>query len=84
MPCVNDKLLVKAFANDVGLKDLARHSADLDIESCIQKSFCNTFNFDYQEQQALQLSSLTEFNVRASVDALREAIAWKSAQKATS
>ena len=84
MPCVNDKFLLKAFANDAGFKDLVGRIADLYVNACIQKSFCNTFNFDYQEQQALQLSSLTEFNVRASVDALREAIAWKIAQKATS
>jgi phospholipase A2 len=84
VPCVNDKRLVKAFANDARLKDLVDRIADFDVNACIQKSFCNTFNFDYNEQQALQLSSLTEFNVRASVDALREAIAWKVTQKTTS
>lgn len=84
LPCVNDKQLVKSFTNDPLLKDLVSHIADLDVDACIQKSFCNTFNFDYKEQQALQLSSLTEFNVRASVDAIKEAIAWKSMQKTTS
>ncbi len=42
--------------------------------ACMENSFCNTFNFVYQKEQAEQLSAVYEFNVRASSERIIEVI----------
>jgi len=47
-----------------------------DVEKCIAKEFCSTFNFEYEPNESSQLSALTEFNMRANAQVIRDAINW--------
>lgn len=80
-PCAKDEKLVAGYLGKKTLHELVRRIEHFDVNACIQKSFCNTFNFEYKPEEARQLSTLTEFNIRASEQKIREALAWKIAQK---
>ncbi|HJM69155.1 MAG TPA: hypothetical protein QGF02_04375 [Candidatus Babeliales bacterium] len=54
------------------------YDAEFDPDECVSSGFCNTMNFEYNEEQARQLSGLTEANMVQSKkvlqDVIREAI----------
>jgi len=50
---------------------------DFDVGTCIKKDYCTTGNFSYSEQEVDQLSAVTEFNILANKDVIRDAIEWK-------
>lgn len=82
LPLVNDVQL-RAAAKKGDNKELsyfAQVLSDFDVQKCISKSYCSTFNFKYTQAQAKQLSGLMEFNVRANKQKLIDAIKWKTEQ----
>jgi phospholipase A2 len=80
-PCAKDDALIKIHFGKKPLHELVRRIENFDVPLCIEKSFCNTFNFVYKEHEARQLSTLTEFNICASEEKIRKALMWKMAQK---
>jgi hypothetical protein len=77
MPRVMDQELFQAMQNNSLLDDLRPRITGFDVERCITNGYCSTFNMNYTNEQAQQLSALTEFNMRACVNSIRQAVNWK-------
>lgn len=50
------------------------YNPDFDPDECANGGFCSTFNFEYNEEQALLLSGLTEANMKDSKEVLQEVV----------
>ncbi|MGA9530896.1 MAG: hypothetical protein WBQ73_03355 [Candidatus Babeliales bacterium] len=81
MPRIKDYELIRKHKDDKDLQECLSHIADFDPEESVHSGYCNTYNFVWTEEQLEQLSSLTEFNMRASVDQIKDAIEWVIQQK---
>lgn len=77
LPRVMDAQLFGAQANNPEYADLSMLIKGFDIDACLKNDYCNTNNFKYVEKQIRQLSGLTEFNIRASAQIIKDAIDWK-------
>lgn len=53
---------------------------NFDITLCLKES-CRTFNFNYPEKVARQMSALGEFNSTVAADKIKKAIQWKLEHK---
>jgi hypothetical protein len=76
IPRVVDKKLLEDHKND--MSDLYAKLINFDVESCIDKGACNTFNFSYTHDQAEQLIALGQFNTIMAADVIRDAVILKS------
>lgn len=75
MPRINDPLLWAAL-NKPEYAHYAPYIRNFDIEYCVNHDCCNTMNFEYDYEEAMRLTKLTEFNMIMSKDAIAEAIRW--------
>lgn len=87
---LKDENLIKQGEQDRALKKLLEDHElyTFDPLHCVQKDFCNTFNFNYSSKEFLQLAAMAEFNMRANKPAieafLRKELFSKDTQKAPS
>jgi hypothetical protein len=75
MPRINDPLFGAAL-NKSEYAHYAPFIRNYDIEKCIASGCCNTMNFKYTHNEAMQLTKLTEFNMLMCRDAIAGAIRW--------
>jgi len=76
LPLIKDTLLWQKYRNKPGFEQFQKYLDTFDPVECEEKDFCSTFNFQYNPEQAEQLSAQTEFNLKASMDKIVEAINW--------
>jgi phospholipase A2 len=81
IPRVVDEALLSVHKDDPAFKDFYPLLHGFDIEKCIEKEACNTFNFFYSKQEARQLTALGEFNFKCAQEAILLAINAKMNQK---
>lgn len=72
VPRIVDESLLAAHHDD--MPDLYQCLHLFDVEKCILKESCNTFNFSYSPDQADKLSALGEFNAMMCKDLVLKAI----------
>jgi len=65
MPRIIDKQLLAQYMNDPELGGYVEQLKSFDIEKEVKSGFANTFNFNYTRKQAELLMHLTEFNMLA-------------------
>ena len=82
MPQNKDQAAFELAKKEKGLNKYIQLLKDFDREACVKKSFCDTFNFGYTQDQVRQLMALTEFNMLVSARSIREAIQFKVTQLA--
>ncbi|MCX5921716.1 MAG: hypothetical protein NTX86_00065, partial [Candidatus Dependentiae bacterium] len=80
MPRVKDEALLDGAIQSGQFKEQVVLLKDFDIEQCVSKGFCNTFNFNYKKDEIEKLFALFAFNVRASKDTILDALKWKAGQ----
>ena len=70
----DNALLEKAAASDPELAQIIDNYKlyDFNIEQCLAKEFCSTFNFDYSVQEFLQLLYLGMMNIVANKDKIEQ------------
>lgn len=68
MPLVHDTLLWQLHKQDQEFVEYQSLLENFDPRDC---EYCSTFDFIYERDQLYQLSGLTEFNMRASKDAIQ-------------
>jgi len=76
LPLIKDAALWQEYRNKPGFEQFQQYLDTFDPILCEEKYFCSTFNFQYDPEQAEQLSAQTEFNLKASMDKIVEAINW--------
>ncbi|KKP28341.1 MAG: hypothetical protein UR12_C0020G0001 [candidate division TM6 bacterium GW2011_GWF2_30_66] len=69
-----DKALLSKYAQDPVFKNMANRLKNFDLEACVKKGQCETFNFKYDEQTAQSLVDMTKFNTMVSIDKIKEAL----------
>lgn len=74
MPRVKD--LAAFNEHKAAFPDLALLLETFDVEKCVGKEFCSTFNFEYELNESNQLSVMTEFNMRSNAQAIKDAVNW--------
>lgn len=74
LPRVNDANVWKNNS-DAKFQPYRRFIEKFNIEQCVSKEFCGTFNFNYSYEQAQQLSMLAEFNMRYAAPVIWQEIA---------
>ncbi len=82
LPRIKDNDLWLAMKDKQDFGEYKNHLDTFDPEQCTAKEHCGTTNFVYTEQQARQLCALAEFNMRASKQAIVDAIKWVMEKKA--
>lgn len=72
---INDPKLLAEGQNNPELHQLIVENKldSFDAKNCLD-SHCDTFNFDYNEEQFLQLAGIAEFNILAHTDRIRSFI----------
>ncbi len=75
MPRINDPLYWTALQK-TEFALYAPYVKDFDIEYCVNHDCCGTMNFEYDYEQAMRLTKLTEFNMVMSKEAIANAIRW--------
>jgi phospholipase A2 len=73
MPRFADQLLWQENKSN-SLLSKYRSIENFDVENCVKKGFCSTYNFQYSPEQSQKLIDLMEFNVMVNKDAIIEAI----------
>jgi len=76
LPLIKDTALWQEYRNKPGFEQFQKYLDTFDPVQCEEKDFCSTFNFQYNPEQAERLSAQTEFNLKASMDKIVEAINW--------
>ena len=76
LPLIKETALWQEYRNKPGFEQFQKYLDTFDPVQCEKKDFCSTFNFQYNPEQAEQLSAQAEFNLRASMDKIVEAINW--------
>jgi phospholipase A2 len=88
MPRFKEHSVWNQYKTQPNFADYQSHLESFDIEHCILKEACNTFNFTYTQKEAQQVIALAEFNIVASKERIIKAITdWinrKSASKKNS
>lgn len=82
LPRVMDIELFNAMDKNPEYSDLSSLLKGFDVEQCLKGDYCDTSNFKYMADQVRQLSGMTEFNIRARGNTIRQAIDWKINQMA--
>ena len=72
MPRIIDTQLLAQYAHDPALGDYAQQLQSFDIEQEVKTGFAHTFNFNYTRKQAELLMHLTEFNMRAVAQRIKD------------
>lgn len=80
MPRINDLALLESIKTKSEFASFVPLLTNFNVDECIKKDYCATTNFSYDEKQMQQLSGLTEFNMLANKDKIKEAIEWKVKQ----
>lgn len=75
MPRINDASLWPQLDNPP-FAQYASYVRNFDVEKCTDAGCCNTMNFKYSYEQAMQLTKLTEFNMAVSKDVIADAVRW--------
>lgn len=66
IPRIVDESLLSTYRND----PLYEYLHGFDIEECVAKESCNTFNFFYSKIESRRMTALGEFNMKMAQDAL--------------
>ncbi len=74
MPRIKDQNLLNQFRTQ--MPQFAQLLDPFDVEKCVSKEFCATLNFEYEPHESSQLTALTEFNILANTQAIKDAINW--------
>lgn len=75
MPRIKENSVWNEYKNKKEFSKYKPYLENFDPEECL-KGYCNTFNFVYNNHDAHQFCALTEFNMRASKQALIDVINW--------
>jgi cytosolic phospholipase A2 len=76
LPLVKDNKLWEQYRDKPTFKQFQEYLDTFDPVKCEEEEFCSTFNFQYKPWEAEQLSTQTEFNLKASIGKIVEAINW--------
>ncbi len=82
LPLVKDTVLWQKYRDKPGFEQFQKYLDKFDPVQCEEEDFCSTFNFQYKPEQAERLSAQTEFNLKASMDKIIEALNWVVDRKA--
>ena len=75
MPRINDAALWNQYRTNPNFS-LYSPIAGFDMEYCVSKGFCGTMNFKYAQDQANKLMLVTEFNMVANKENIKNALNW--------
>jgi len=75
MPRINDPMFAAALAKPE-YAHYASYLRGFDMEHCVANDCCNTMNFEYDFNEAMRVTKLTEFNMLMCKDAIANAIRW--------
>ena len=72
---LDDKVLLEEKAEEPDFRPLIVHNdlLSFDAHDCLDQH-CDTFNFDYSEQEFKQLAGIAEFNVKVHLESIRSFI----------
>ena len=74
IPRIVDHALLEEHKNDLSVVQLYDQLKNFDIEQCIARESCNTFNFSYTADQARSVTALGEFNMLMAREAIKLAL----------
>ncbi|HXW85767.1 MAG TPA: hypothetical protein VEK38_00340, partial [Candidatus Bathyarchaeia archaeon] len=84
LPRYNDQALVAQFVEgspetgmpgQAGMEQFSRLKY-FDVDACVSKEFCSTYNLQWKAEDAQQMSDVLEFNVQVNGQAILDAIKW--------
>ncbi|MGA9530897.1 MAG: hypothetical protein WBQ73_03360 [Candidatus Babeliales bacterium] len=74
MPRVIDQALINRYKHVPLFHSYIEELANFDLQSCVEKGFCQTANFKYSPQESKQLAMVMEFNMKAGQEVIKNAI----------
>lgn len=74
MPRASDKELLQSFAGKSGYTTYETVLQNFDMDACINEGPCRTMNFNWPRESAEQVTTLTEFNMVAAAEQIKETL----------
>lgn len=72
MPRVADPKVLESYRGKPGYGIYAHYLQKFDMDACIDEGGCGTFNFKWPRNRAEQVATMTEFNVVAMAETIKE------------